>query len=74
MIELVGYFGMFLLLLAWALVTKSKVTSFIISAMGSILVATYAYCLQAWPIVILNIAWLIITIYNLGRIFNEEED
>jgi len=68
----IGYLGMVLLLLAWALIMKSKVASFIISAVGSVLIVIYGYYLQALPIMILNATWFIISIYNLLKVLNKK--
>ncbi|RLI68564.1 MAG: hypothetical protein DRP02_12380 [Candidatus Gerdarchaeota archaeon] len=69
---MIGYLGMVLLLLAWALIMKSKVASFIISAVGSVLIVIYGYYLQALPIMILNATWFIISIYNLLKVLNKK--
>lgn len=66
-IELLGYVGMILVLLTLALARKHFFKSQIISSIGGAFLVFNAFMTKAYPFMILNFIWTLISIYNLCK-------
>jgi uncharacterized membrane protein YjjB (DUF3815 family) len=66
-VEIIGYLGMISLLIAWFLVRKHEIASYLASILGSGIMTLYGFILgrEGIPIILLNISWIIITIYHI---------
>lgn len=65
LVELIGYIGMILVALAWALVRKKPTVSFLISLGGSIILFTYGFLYGQIPNMVLNTIFATISLYHL---------
>ena len=68
--EIFGWLGMFLLVFSYALLSTNKIDNHstiyhILNFIGAFGIILNAYHNKASPIVVLNIAWAFIAIYNL---------
>jgi len=68
--EIIGWFGMFLILLAYFLLIKTKMSEnsksyHIMNLIGGISIAINALSNNAYPPAALNIVWSIIAIYSI---------
>lgn len=67
LIELLGYSGMALVLLTLALAREHFRKSQIVSIIGGLLLSSYAGIVRAVPVLILNVIWTLMSIYNLWK-------
>jgi len=69
LVQLMGYIGMVLILLTLLLTRKHFVKSQIVSFIGGILLTSNAYAQgpRAYPFLVLNFIWTLISIYNLWK-------
>jgi len=69
MIEFIGWGGSILILLGYSLLSQNKKRLFTIaqclSVTGATMVCVYALSLEAWPVLGLNIIWIIIAVKSL---------
>jgi len=73
LIQLMGYTGMILILITLLLTRKHFVKSQIISLIGGLLLTSNAYSTGAYPFMILNFIWTLISIYNLWKAMREKD-
>jgi len=75
-VDLVGYLGMILLLLAWYLSRTKYKLSARINFIGGIVMAIWALLLwpSAIPAVVLNSVWTVIGIYQLWKLRKNHEE
>ena len=75
-VDIVGYIGMVLLLLAWYLSRTKYKLSARINFIGGIVMAIWALLLwpSAIPAVVLNTAWTIIGIFQLWKLRENHEE
>ncbi|MBI5149097.1 hypothetical protein HZA33_05445 [Candidatus Pacearchaeota archaeon] len=71
--EIIGYLGMFLLLLAFFLIStkKMKVNSYsypLINLIAAFFLLVNTVTTQSWPTVVLNSFWLLISLVSLVKI------
>jgi len=72
LVQLMGYSGMVLILLTLVLARKHFVKSQIVSLIGGLLLTSNAYATSAYPFMILNFIWTLISIYNLLKARREK--
>ena len=72
-INLVGWIGMVLIILAYLLIATKKIISSSVSynllkLLGGVGIIVNASYFSAWPSVVLNIFWVFIAIYAISKI------
>ena len=76
-IEIIGWIGVFFLVLAYFLLThhdltsRSKVYQWM-NLVGAILLGINAYLNGAFPSFATNVVWLLVAVYGLTKIFRKE--
>ncbi|MBT6401442.1 hypothetical protein HN803_00895 [candidate division WWE3 bacterium] len=70
MIEMMGWIGLTLLLVAYFLEATNKLPDgskqyFLLNLIGSISISLHAYYIGSMPILILNIVWALVSAYEL---------
>jgi len=76
-IEVLGWFGVGLIVLAYVLVSSGRLRPMTITyqnlnLVGALCMVIYLYCKQAWPSVMHNIIWGGIALYSLYRIYRRQ--
>lgn len=77
-IEIVGWIGAVLILLAYFLITHKDISARskpyqIMNLIGSILVGVNAFFNRAYPSFIINFIWMVIAIYGFYHIYNHSK-
>ena len=77
--DLIGYLGVFMILLAYSLlqlqhINKDKYLYSWLNLIGSALILYSLYFNWNWPSVIIEIAWILISGYGLFRIFKMKKN
>lgn len=70
-IELVGYLGSLLVIISMLMASVVKLR--IINTCGNIISIIYAVIIATYPVAIMNLALLVINIYNLFKLFKPEK-
>jgi len=75
-VEVMGWTGAFLLLLAYFLLTKKKISSKSLhyqgmNLVGSVLVGVNAFFNGAYPSLMINVIWLIIAFWGIEKFFHK---
>ena len=77
-LELAGWLGAILLLLAYLLLTKGKIkvglTYQLMNFLGSILVGINSFLNMAYPSVVINILWIFVTLYGIEKAFRKAKN
>jgi hypothetical protein len=73
-IESIGWFGVLCILLAYGLLNLSKIgsssfTYLALNTIGGLAIITQSYYIRDWEPIILNIIWVLISLYALGSHF-----
>lgn len=76
-IEVIGWTGAVIILLAYFLLTHHDLTSRSrvyqwMNFVGSVFVGINAFYYRAYPSFVINVIWLFIAIYGLSRIFKRK--
>ena len=71
LVELIGYLGSLLVIISMLMASVVKLR--LINTAGSVVSIVYAAIIGTYPVVIMNIALLIINIYNLFKLFKPEK-
>lgn len=71
--EIIGWSGSFLILLAYFLLSQDKLEETdlkyqSLNIVGALLLGVNAYQKQAWPILFLQLAWILIGIFTIKRL------
>jgi hypothetical protein len=77
LVEIAGWIGVFMVWIAYVLLTmeKMKSTSYIyqgLNLFGSLLIAQNAFFNRAYPSVVANLTWIAVAIYGFSRIVNNK--
>ena len=73
MFEIFGWTGVFMVFLAYVLITSERVTNAsgayqALNIVGALFVGTNAFFNSAYPSLASNIMWMIVSIYGVSRI------
>lgn len=71
LVEILGYLGMILLLLGWALTRRRPIDSTLISMTGGLVMTFYGFFIVSVPVILLEGTWVLIGFYNLKKIEKE---
>lgn len=71
--ELLSYLGMAILLLALYVSRTKYYRSLFMNLFGSIFLSIWALAVQAYAVLILNIAYFLIALYNIQKLRKESE-